>query len=140
MEERFVFLNKDHLSLSAPPDCLPIKNARFCPSNCSPQSFNPSNFDRQDIMTDRFEKDTTHQNQLKGLWAFYNSISKDLPPNQAKTASIIATVHTGIDKIKQRGAHVIFVRTPFSGPYWQGEQMGFSLGCVLGKTAECNPG
>ena len=127
LEDRFVFLNKDHLSLSALLDYLPIKKRPgvFALPNGCPQDFNPSNFDRQDIMTDRFEKDTLLQNQVKGLWNFYRSISKDPPPNPAKTDSIIATIRKDIDKIKQRGGQVIFVRTPSSGPYWQGEQMGF---------------
>ena len=83
-------------------------------------------------MTDRFEKDTILQNQVKGLWNFYRSISKDPPPNAAKTDSIIATIRKDIDKIKQRGGQVIFVRTPPSGPYLQGNRRVFT-GLYIGK-------
>ena len=127
LENGLVFLNKDHLSLNALLEGLPIPRRKgvFALPNGCPMDFNPSNFERQDIMTERFEKDTILQKQVTGLWDFYRSISKDPPPNVAKTNSMIATVHNDINKIKARGGQVIFVRTPSSGPYWEGEQKGF---------------
>ena len=127
LEKQLVFLDKNHLSLSAMLEGLPIpkrKGVFTLPNGC-PMDFNPSSFERQNIMTERFEKDSMLQKQVTGLWDFYRSISKDPPPNPAKTDSIIATIHNDIDKIKQRGGQVIFVRTPSSGPYWEGEQKGF---------------
>lgn len=127
LEGKLVFLDKNHLSLAAMLEGLPIPKRKgvFALPNPCPMDFNPSSFERQNIMTERFEKDTTLQKQVTGLWDFYRSISKDPPPNPAKIDSIIATIHKDIDKIKQRGGRVIFVRTPSSGPYWQGEQKGF---------------
>lgn len=127
LENGLVFLNKDHLSLNALLEELPIPRRKgvFALPNGCPMDFNPSSFERQNIMTERFEEDTTIQKKVTGLWDFYRSISKDPPPNAAKTDSFIATIRKDIDKIKARGGQVIFVRTPSSGPYWAGEQIGF---------------
>ena len=127
LENWLVFLNKDHFSVNSFLEKLPIPRRKevFALPNGCPMDFNPSNFERQNIMTERFEKDSTIQKQVTGLWDFYRSVSKEPPANPAKTDSIIATIHKDIDKIKQRGGQVIFVRTPSSGPYWAGEQIGF---------------
>lgn len=127
LEDRLVFLNKDHLSLTALLAELPIPKrvGVFALPNECPMDFNPTSFDRQNIMTDRFEHDSNIIKKVTGLWNFYRSISKEPPANAAKTDSIIATVKNDIDKIKLRGGQVIFVRTPSSGPYWEGEQKGF---------------
>ena len=127
LESGLVLLNKDHLSLNALLEKLPIAKRKgvFALPNGCPMDFNPSSFERQSIMTDRFEKDTTIQKKVTGLWDFYRSISKDPPANAAKRDSMIATISQNINKIKQRGGQVIFVRTPSSGPYWEGEQKGF---------------
>ena len=127
LENGLVFLNKDHLSLNSLLEELPIPRRKgvFALPNGCPMDFNPSNFERQNIMTERFEKDTTIQKKVTGLWNFYRSISKDPPPDVTKIDSMIATIHKDIDKIKARGGQVIFVRTPSSGPYWEGEQRGF---------------
>ena len=127
LEKGLVFLNKDHLSLNALLEGLPIPRRKgvFALPNGCPMEFNPSSFDRQNIMTERFEQDTTIQKKVTGLWDFYRTISKDPPPNATKTDSMISVIAKDINKIKQRGGQVIFVRTPSSGPYWQGEQKGF---------------
>ncbi len=127
LENGLVFLNKDHLSLNALLEELPIPKRKgvFALPNGCPMEFNACNFERQCIMTERFEKDTTLQKQVTGLWDFYRKISKDPPPDATKTDSMIAIIRKDIDKIKARGGQVIFVRSPSSGPYWQGEQQGF---------------
>ena len=127
LEDWFVFLDKNHLSLSAMLEGLPIPKRKgvFALPNPCPREFNPVSFERQNIMTERFEKDTILQKQVTGLWDFYRSISKEPPPNPSKTDSMIATINKDINKIKGRGGQVIFVRTPSSGPYWEGEQKGF---------------
>ncbi len=127
LEERLVFLDKNHLSLTAMLEGLPLPRRKgvFALPNPCPRDFNPVSFDRQNIMTEQFEKDTFLQNQVKTLWDFYRKISKEPPPNPAKRDSIIATIRKDVDLIKERGGQVIFVRTPSSGPYWEGEQKGF---------------
>lgn len=127
LENGLVFLNKDHLSLNSILEGFPIPKRKgvFALPNPCPMDFNPSSFERQSIMTERFENDTTIQKKVTGLWNFYRSISKDPPPNVVKTDSMIATIQKDLDKIKARGGQVIFVRTPSSGPYWEGEQKGF---------------
>lgn len=127
LEKRLVFLDKNHLSLTAMLEALPIPKRKgvFALPNPCPRDFNPVSFDRQNIMTKRFESDTMLQKQVTGLWDFYRMTSKDPPASPAKTDSMIATIHKDIEQIKQRGGQVIFVRTPSSGPYWEGEQRGF---------------
>ena len=127
LENSLVFLNKDHLSLNALLEELPIPRRKgvFALPNGCPMDFNPCNFERQCIMTEKFEKDTLIQKQVTGLWDFYRSVSKDPPPNAAKTDSMIGIIKKDIDKIIARGGQVIFVRTPSSGPFWEGEQRGF---------------
>ena len=130
LESQLVFLNKHYFSLNALLERVPIpkrKGVFALPYDC-PRDFGPVTFDRQNIMTDRFLKDTNIQNQVKGLWDFYRKTAKDPPADQKKADSIIATVKTDIDKIKSRGGQVIFVRTPSSGPFLMGEKMAYPRG------------
>jgi hypothetical protein len=76
-------------------------------------------------MTEQFLKDTNQQNQVKGVWAFLGKISKEPPASGAKLDSIFSIVKVAVDKIKARGGDVIFVRTPSSGPFLMGENMGY---------------
>ena len=127
LESRLVFLDKNYFSLNALLERLPVprrKGVFALPYNC-PRDFNPVSFDRQNIMTERFLTDTNIQNQVKGLWDFYRKTGKEPPANQQKADSIISTVKNDIDKIKNRGGQVIFVRTPSSGPFLAGEKMAY---------------
>ncbi|MEO7393651.1 MAG: hypothetical protein ABIU11_01850 [Chitinophagaceae bacterium] len=45
--------------------------------------------------------------------------------NGSKLDSFLLSIKKAVDKIKTRGGQVLFVRTPSSGGYLQGEQMGF---------------
>ena len=56
---------------------------------------------------------------------FFASANKEPPMSGAPLDSLINAVKSSVDKIKGRGGQVIFVRTPSSGPYWQGELKGF---------------
>jgi hypothetical protein len=90
-----------------------------------PEDFDRVEFSRQDYMTPRFEADTNLQNQVKGIWNFFRSMNKDKPLDGPPLDSVLATIKSNVDKIQSRGGQVLFVRTPSSGPYWMGEQMGF---------------
>ncbi|HYC39685.1 MAG TPA: hypothetical protein VEB63_04290 [Chitinophagaceae bacterium] len=126
LESQFVFLDRDNFSLNAFLDRLPLpKRDSVFVMPLFPKEFGRNNFDRQRIMMDEFMVDTNLQNQVTGNWKFFASINKTPPPTGALLDSIMASVKAGCDKIKNRGGQIIFVRTPSSGPYWQGEQQAF---------------
>jgi len=126
LESNLVFLDKDNLSLNAllEKTKVPSRPGVFV-FPVFPMDFGRVRFSRQDYMTEKFISDTNLQNKVKDIWVFFRKNSKEPPASGPKLDSIIATVKTDIDKIRSRGGKVIFVRTPSSGPFWEGEQMGF---------------
>jgi hypothetical protein len=126
LETQLVFLDKGHYSLNALLDLtrIPSRPGVFV-EPIFPMEFDRVRFSRQDYMTPKFLTDTNLQNQVKGIWNFFRSMSKEKPTDGAKLDSILATVKADVDKIQARGGNVIFVRTPSSGPFLMGERMGF---------------
>lgn len=126
LESQFVFLDQYNFSLNGMLDHTGIANRPgvFTP-RIFPMDFGRVTFDRQDIMTRRFETDTSLQNQVKGIWYFYSQLPGDPPAEGAKLDSILHTVKVYVDKIKARGGQVVFVRTPSSGVYLQEEDKMF---------------
>jgi len=127
LESKFVFLNQDFFSLNAMLNKLPVpKRAGVFPGLEFPWEFDKCAFTRQSSMDDRFLKDTNLQNQVRGIWAMLSTLGRrDPPPTGGKLDSILLVVKTDVDKIKARGGEVIFIRTPSSGPFWEGEQKAF---------------
>jgi hypothetical protein len=126
LESQFVFLDKDYYSLNALINRVKIpsrKGVFVFPD--FPMEFERVTFDRQCFMTDKFVADTNLRNQVKGVWAFIQSISKDPPLNGQPLDSLLNTVKADVDKIKARGGQVLFIRTPSSGPFLMGEKMGY---------------
>ena len=127
LESQFVFLDKDYFSLNGQLDGLEIPSRPgvfMMPT--FPIDFSCTTFDRQEYMTSTFATDANQLNKVKGNWQFFASLSKGAPPMSEKELnSIFESVKKAIDKIKARGGEIIFVRTPSSGPYLQGENMGF---------------
>jgi hypothetical protein len=127
LESNFVFLDKDRLSLNAKLAKLQVPNRPgVFEFPLFPDGFGRSEFNRQEYMTDEFLKDSNQQNQVKGVWSFLAKQGKDQPPlSGALLDSMFARVKTAVDKIKARGGDVIFVRTPSTGRYFMGENMGY---------------
>lgn len=127
LESAFVFLDKDYFSLNGKLDALEIPSRPgvfMMPT--FPIDFSCTTFDRQEYMTSKFVADTNLQNKVKGNWAFFASLSKGAPPMPEKELNaIFESVKKAVNKIKARGGEVLFVRTPSSGGYLQGENMGF---------------
>lgn len=126
LESQFVFLDKDFYSLNALINGIKVPNRKgvlVFPD--FPMEFERVKFDRQSYMTEKFVADTNLQNQVKGVWAFLQKISKDPPISGPKLDSLLNTVKTDVDKIKARGGQVLFIRTPSSGPFLMGERMGY---------------
>ena len=90
-----------------------------------PIDFEGNHFTRQSYMTPKFVADTNLQNRQKGIWGFFASLRRDPPPSGDKLEAILNSVKSNVDKIRNRGGQVIFVRTPSSGPYRMGELKGF---------------
>ena len=126
LESGLVFLDKGNYSLNAFLDKLQLKNRPgVFAMPLFPMEFGRINFDRQNLMTDNFLTDTNLSNQVKAIWNFFISINKTPPASGPLLDSFFTIVKTRVDKIRSRGGQVLFVRTPSSGPFWMGEQMGF---------------
>jgi hypothetical protein len=127
LESQFVFLDKKVLSLNALLDNLELTNRKGVRSMpIFPMDFNRNTFDRQSKMTDRFLADTSLQNKVTGIWKFFMEMGKTAPPfTEENLLAILNRTKATVDKIKARGGEVLFVRTPSSGPFLQGEKMGF---------------
>ncbi len=128
LESQFVFLDKDWLSLNGCLDNFSIKDRPGVYNfHGFPSDFGRVKFNRQEYMTDKFSSDTILQNKVKAIWASFIKMSKEPPASGAKLDSILNSVKTFVDKIRERGGKVIFVRTPSSGPYYHmGESKVFA--------------
>jgi hypothetical protein len=126
LESKFVFLNKEWLSLGAQlnsldiPDRPGVYNFKGFPSD-----FGRVKFNRQEYMTDKMAGDTNIQNKVKAIWDGFRKMSKEPPASGAKLDSMLNVVKIAVDKIKARGGQVLFVRTPSSGGFLMGEKMGY---------------
>lgn len=127
LESYLVFLDKDSFSLNAKLDEMeiPSRPGVFM-MPIFPWEFNRNTFDRQSAMTEDFSNKPELCNQVKGVWHFFSEMNKHAPPMPEKGLSdIFTSVKVAVDKIKSRGGEVLFVRTPSSGPYYEGENMAF---------------
>ena len=126
LESQLVFLDQDFFSLTAMMNRLPVpKRPGVFPGLDFPWEFDKCYYSRQSGMDPRFLADTNLQNKVRGIWAMLAKMDRTPPPKGSKLDSALLAVKTDVDKIKARGGEVLFVRTPSSGPFWQGEQMGF---------------
>ncbi|MBK8522548.1 MAG: hypothetical protein WAT20_09490 [Ferruginibacter sp.] len=126
LESNFVFLDKEWLSLNACLGNIPLNDRQGVYNfHGFPADFGRVKFNRQEYMTDKFSSDTVLQNKVKGIWYGFMKASKEPPASGAKLDSILNVVKVLVDKIKARGGQVLFVRTPSSGAFLQGESRGF---------------
>jgi hypothetical protein len=127
LESQFVFLDKESFSLNARLDQLELKSRPgVFMMPIFPYDFGRTTFDRQAYMTDKFTQDMKLRIQVMNIWKFFSDMHKLAPPMPAsELEGIFKSVKVAVDKIKARGGEVLFVRTPSSGPYLQGETIGF---------------
>lgn len=126
LESKLVFLDKDNFSLNAYLTQMELKSRPgVFMFPVFPWQFGRVNYDRQETMVPEFIADTNLHNRVTAIWEFFRKNSKEPPATGAKLDSLINVVKTSVDKIKARGGEVFFVRTPSSGPFWMGEQMGY---------------
>ncbi len=144
LESRFVFLDKFNFSANALLDELEIPNRPgVFAMPLFPRDFERVRFDRQSYMTERFLAEPRLQNRVKGIWGF---LMKVFPPpiTGPRLDAILNSVKISVDKIKARGGHVLFVRTPCSGPDVRRRKQGLStcrlLHSFAGVATECQVG
>jgi len=125
LESKFVFLDKDQLSIGAKLNTIRIKNRTgIIPPLVFPLEFERTNFDEQSKMTTAFVTDTSINNKVSNIWHMLMSGPPPPPMPDSVLLAICITVKNDIDKIKARGGNVVFVRTPSSGTVFKGEKMG----------------
>jgi hypothetical protein len=123
LESSFAFLDQDNYSFNAllPLMHLPQRPGVF-PDVIFPPEFDRTTLQRQSYMTPRFLGDTSLQNKVKAIWAFFEKMNPEPPATGKKLDSVIQLIKTNVDKIQKRGGEVLFVRTPSSGQVWIDEQ------------------
>ena len=90
-----------------------------------PVGFEPTAFNRQNIMSDDFIKDTSRQILVKNAWKQFGALSKNRGISGDTLQKIFADVKASVDKIKARGGQVVFVRPPSSGEMREAEKMAY---------------
>ena len=126
LESQLLFLDKERFAIDAFLKDLRIpsrKGVRDLP--IFPRKFSDVNFDRQEIMTDEFVKDTSIQRKVTNIWTMFGALSGAPGIGGDTLQKIFTEVQTAVARIKARGGQVIFVRTPSSGGYWDHEPISF---------------
>jgi hypothetical protein len=122
-ESLFVFLDQENYSFNA---MLPLlylpQRAGVFPDVIFPPDFDRTTLERQSYMTPKFLVDTSLQNRVKAIWAFFEKMNPEPPATGRKLDSVIQLIKTDVDKIQKRGGEVLFIRTPSSGQVWTDEQ------------------
>src|SRR5687767_351579 len=126
LESTFVFLDKEQFSINALLDKVELKSRPgVFMFPIFPSDFGRVKFNRQEYVTEKFMADSNLQNQVRNVWKTLGSQRGKPPISGAPLDSLLETIKVAVDKIEARGGEVIFVRTPSSGPFWAGEQMGY---------------
>lgn len=126
LESQFTFLDKDLFSLNAMLTDLRIPNRKGVRGDVIfPPKFSYVTFDRQEIITDTFAKDTAMQRWQTDIWTMFGALSNEPGVGGDTLQKILDEVKVAVGKIIARGGKVIFVRTPSSGGYWEHEPIQF---------------
>lgn len=135
VESQLVFLDKDNFSMNAYLSELGFKNRpKVFEMPVWPWQFGRITFSNQQFMNTTFVADTNLQVRVKNIWSMFAKMGAAEPPMHGKQLdSLINVVKVAIFKIKARGGEVFFTRTPSSGPYFIGEQMGYPRDKYWGK-------
>lgn len=124
LESQFTFLDKDLFSLNAMLTDLRIPDRKGVRGDVIfPPKFTYVTFERQEIMTDTFVKDTAMQRWQTNIWTMFGALSDEPGVGGDTLQKIFDEVKTAVGKIIARGGKVIFVRTPSSGGYWAHEPL-----------------
>jgi hypothetical protein len=128
LESNLVLLDKDFFALEPYLKKFHFANRKGVQSNDGPPfpwEFDLTQKNRQSGMSDQFVQDTNLQNQVRAIWFSLGRALNTPPPTGSRLDSILMAVKTDVDKIRSRGGDVIFVRTPSSGPFLEGEAKSY---------------
>ncbi|HUS01054.1 MAG TPA: hypothetical protein VMY77_04970 [Chitinophagaceae bacterium] len=137
LQSGFVLLESKKFSLNGILDRLPIPERKGVPVfRGFPIGFEPTTFDRQNVMSDDFVKDTTRQWQVKNAWIQFGAVSSRPGIKGDSLLNIFKDLKISIDKIKARGGQVIFLRPPSSGAAKGGEKIAYPRNIYWDKLLE----
>lgn len=126
LESAFLFLDKDLFALNAMLIDLRIPDRKGVRGDVIfPPKFSYVNFERQEIMSETFAKDTAMQRRQTDIWTMFGALSKQHAPAGDTLQRTLDEVKNSVAKIIARGGRVIFIRTPSSGGYWDNEPLQF---------------
>jgi len=126
LESQFVYLNKECFSMNAQLAAIaPLSRPGIFVMPQFPLGFECTQCDRQNYSTDSFAKDPARVGAVQQIWGMLLKGPMPPPMNDKQINDVMLAIKSSTDKIKARGGQVLFVRTPSSGPFRQGEKMGF---------------
>jgi hypothetical protein len=122
LESQIVFLEKERFGLNALLKDLEIPNREGVRERpVFPKEFGLTKRNRQDYMMDKFLNDSSLIKRQTNAWTKTGSLSRAPGVSGDTLMQIFNQVKTSVDKIRNRGGQVIFVRTPSSGGYIETE-------------------
>lgn len=127
LESRLVFLETKVFSLSALLSRrLHFANRKGIQSDVNfPIGFEPSMYNRQNVMSERFLADTAGQRTMKNYWRRFGILDTAHGITGDTLQNIFNDIKINIDKIRARGGQVLFVRPPSSGEMLAAEKKAY---------------
>jgi hypothetical protein len=126
LQRNLVFLESKKFSLNGILERLPVVERKGVPVfRGFPIGFEPTTFNRQNVMSDDFVRDTSRQRQVKNAWIQFGAVSSTPGIKGDSLQNVFKDLKISIDKIKARGGQVIFLRPPSSGAAKEGEKIAY---------------
>ena len=127
LQFHLVFLESKIFSLNGLLDrlVLPDRKKTMPSFHGFPLGFEPTTFNRQNIMSDDFIKDTCRQRKVKNAWVQFGALSVSPGITGDTLQKIFTDIKTSVDKIKARGGKVIFIRPPSSGEMREADKKAY---------------
>lgn len=126
LESKFVLLDTKLFSLNAILSHLPFSNRPGVrPDVNFPVGFEPTLFNRQNVMSEKFLSDTGRQIAMKNYWRQFGLLSTAPGISGDTLKNIFTDLKNNIATIKARGGQVLFIRPPSSGEMYEAEQKAY---------------
>ncbi len=127
LQSGFVFLESKQFSLNTLLNKLPAGKRKGVDAAFSgfPIGFEPSSFDRQNIMSQDFLNDTGRQIIMKNNWRKFGLLDTTAGIRGDSLQNVFKDVKSSINKIQARGGVVIFIRPPSSGEMREAEKKAY---------------
>lgn len=123
LESQLVFLESKVFSLNALLSHWHILNRTGIHDDVNfPVGFEPTMFNRQNVMSEKFLADTSRQIAMKNNWRQFGLLDTAKGISGDTLQTIFKDVKKSIDKIKARGGQVMFIRPPSSGEMREAEK------------------